>query len=107
MQAGESGAPPRWSRGRRWLGLLCLLAAVVYLAIELLPVRSVPRAIFALVVAASVAANAVYLAFPERIPTRWDRPIEGRPWLLATLVLLAILVPTGLFVLVVVTEYSR
>lgn len=87
------------------LGVFCLLVAGVYLAVEILTLRSLPRGIFALLCAAALAGNGICLAFPERIPASWDRSLEDRPWLLVTLVMLAILVPTVLFVLVLVTEY--
>ena len=106
-EAEESRDREQPSRLRRWLGLLCLLGAPVNLAVQMLTVRSLPGAIFAIFLATTLAGTGVYLAFPERIPTSWNRSIEGRPWLLAALVLLSILVPMVLFVLVAVTEYRR
>ena len=47
------------------------------------------------------------LAYPERIPTTWERSIERRPWLAAGLILLAMVALAVLLVIDFVSLYQR
>jgi anti-sigma factor RsiW len=93
---------PRWS-----FGLLSVLGAVLYLAVELLTLRSPASLILGTVFAVSVAGTGLMLAFPERIPLAWERSIHGRPSLAAGLILLAMVALTALLVADLVALYDR